>query len=680
MYMDNLEEYKNSKIAIYGLGTETQRLLPELREKYDIVGLLDGYRTEGEVYGYAILSIEDAVRTGIRMILVIARPGSCKAIARRIGEICREKDIVLFDIRGRDLLQHEEISYSLNNLTGGTRADLAEMISRADTVSVDLFDTLVTRRVLSYTDVFGIVDSRLKDRQVSIPSFSNLRIAAEKALSVDSAPDLKSIYEYVLKESGVSQDISATDLADLEWKTDLGTMVPRRDMCEVVKNAADMGKRIVIVTDTYYHKERIERVVRDVAGISEYSDILISCESGTSKTQNLFDILIKNEEGRKILHIGDDEISDIEPAKKRGIETFRIYNGADILDSLGGMGLLSHADSLSDRIRVGMAVSRVFNSPFWFESDNRKIKVSTAVDVGYLFCGPLIADFVFWMRESIRDQKMAQILFGARDGYLVKDLYDRIEEEPKSVYFLTSRIAAIRSGVSGDEDLAYVDSMKFSGSREKALAARFGIYAEGFSEEECKEAIFAKAAECRDNYIRYATDLGISDGKTGFFDFVAKGTTQYFLDRILERHSFGFYFLQLEPEFMADKGLDITSFYTMEEKDTSVIFDNYYILETILTSPDPQVLEFDEEGRPVWADESRTEENLQCVMDMQEGIREYFEDYLSIVPESARRENKKLDETFLALINHIRIEDERFARLTVEDPFFGRMTDIKDVL
>ncbi len=680
MYMDNLEEYKNSKIAIYGLGTETQRLLPELRESYHIVGLLDGYRTEGEAYGYAVLPLEDVIRMGTKMILVIARPGSCKAIARRISDICRENDIVLFDIRGRNLLQHEEISYSLNNLTGGTRADLIEMISRADTVSVDLFDTLVTRKVLSYTDVFDIIDSRLKDRQISIPGFSNLRIAAEKALSVDSAPDLKTIYEYVLKESGVMQDISAADLADMEWETDLGTMIPRREMCEVVKTAAGMGKRIVIVTDTYYHKKSIERVVRDVAGISEYSDILISCERRTSKTQKLFDVLIKNEEERRILHIGDDEISDIEPAKERGIEVFRIFNGADILDSLGGMGLLSHAYSLSDRIRVGMAVSRAFNSPFWFESDNRKIKVSTAVDAGYLFCGPLIADFVFWLRESLHDQNIAQVLFGARDGYLVKNLYDRIEEGSKSVYFLTSRVAAIRSGVSGEDDLAYVDSMKYSGSREKALVARFGIYAEGLSEEECKEAIFANAAECRDNYIRYAMDLGISDGRTGFFDFVAKGTTQYFLDRILDRRLFGFYFLQLEPEFMADKGLDITSFYTMEERDTSAIFDNYYILETILTSPDPQVLEFDGEGRPVWADESRTEENLQCVMDMQEGIREYFEDYLSIVPESARRENKKLDETFLALINHIRIEDERFERLTVEDPFFGRRTDIKDVL
>ncbi len=40
------------------------------------------------------------------------------------------------------------------------------------------------------------------------------------------------------------------------------------------------------------------------------------------------------------------------------------------------------------------------------------------------------------------------------------------------------------------------------------------------------------------------------------FDFVAKGTTQMYLQRLFPQHMKGFYFLQLEPEFMAEKGLD----------------------------------------------------------------------------------------------------------------------------
>ncbi len=74
---------------------------------------------------------------------------------------------------------------------------------------------------------------------------------------------------------------------------------------------------------------------------------------------------------------------------------------------------------------------------------------------------------------------------------------------------------------------------------------------------------------------------------------MAKGTTQMYLQKLFAQHIKGFYFLQLEPEFMADKGLDIEPFYSDEEKNSSAIFDNYYILETILTALFPQLEEFD---------------------------------------------------------------------------------------
>ena len=63
---------------------------------------------------------------------------------------------------------------------------------------------------------------------------------------------------------------------------------------------------------------------------------------------------------------------------------------------------------------------------------------------------------------------------------------------------------------------------------------------------------------------------------------------------------------------MEDKGIDIEPFYANEERDRSVIFDSYYILETILTSPYPQVVEFDPEGRPKFLKESRRFHEEKC--------------------------------------------------------------------
>ena len=116
------------------------------------------------------------------------------------------------------------------------------------------------------------------------------------------------------------------------------------------------------------------------------------------------------------------------------------------------------------------------------------------------------------------------------------------------------------------------------------------------------------------------------------------------------------------------------------ERDTSAIFDDYYVLETIITSQEPSVDEFDDDGEPVFATESRDAEAIRCAMDIQEGIEAFFDDYIAIVPEEMRVINKGLDEALLTLIKKIRVKDEAFYRMVVEDPFFGRMTGIEDVI
>ncbi len=58
---------------------------------------------------------------------------------------------------------------------------------------------------------------------------------------------------------------------------------------------------------------------------------------------------------------------------------------------------------------------------------------------------------------------------------MIKKLYDEWNINKPSVYFLTSRIAAIRAGIEKTEDIEYVENMKFSGSLKEQLQERFGI-------------------------------------------------------------------------------------------------------------------------------------------------------------------------------------------------------------
>lgn len=673
-----LKEYRNEKIALYGLGTETERFLAEFGDRVTITGILDSFRESGEIYGHPIIPVRETASRGVRLIIVVARPGSCKAIAKRIGGFCQENDIALYDVRGRDLLESRMVSYDLKHLHGGTLQELFRKIGMADVVSFDLFDTLIARKVRSYTDIFELMDLRLREKGIVIPDFAKLRLSAEKELSRDKAPRLREIYEYVLERAGGSF-MTASELAWMEWETDFSTMVARESICDVFRRAISNGKQVVITTDNYYSLGQIKEILARF-GLEGCDRVLVSCEYKTSKAQDLFKILQDNYKSKKILHIGDDEFSDIGNASANGIDTYRVFSGEDLFDALGGLEMESNITTISDRLKVGMFISCLFNSPFWFEDEGCALSVPDAFGIGYLICAPVITDFVLWLKEETRAQDFNQILFCARDGYLIGRLFRKISPETKSVYFLASRTAAIRTGMENEEDIAYVDSMKYSGESVEALKTRFGIMTDNRKDKEWRKEILAKSAVQRDNYERYIQKLDIRDDNIAMFDFVAKGTMQMYLRKLFSQHVKGFYFLQLEPEFMADKGLDIQPFYSDREKDTSMIFGNYYILEPILTSPYPQTEEFDEEGSPVFAVETRNVKDIRCFERVQEGILAYFEDYLKILPERARDRNKKLDESFLALINKIKIKDEDFLALKIEDPFFGRVTSMKDVI
>ena len=678
----------NKKLLIYGLSTETERVLNEWNGKYNVIGLLDGFKTSGQQFGYPILDINDVVKLENIIIIVVARPGSCKAIAKRIGDLCRENNVELFDIRGKDLLADTRVVYDFTAAQGYTRQDLLSAIENAKVVSFDLFDTLAIRNISSFEGVLKLVDARFREKGINIPNFVNKRLKTEKELSFDNAPKLGEIYSEVMKDVG-EFGFSADELAGIEFEVDKNLIEERRDVVDLLNELVKKNKLIYITSDSYYTKEQISQILERI-GVASVTDVLISCEYGTSKTGNLFEELKAVSGEADILHVGDDIVADIESAKRHGINTFQIYSAAELLELVGGLKLSETENSLSDQIKVGMFVANLFNSPFQFEDDEKRIHAEDAKDVGYLFCAPMIMDFTKWFEEESKDAGNTNRWLCARDGYLLKRLYEIMFPSQKAEYFYTSRISAIRAGVESIDDIEYVDGMKFSGECKENLKIRFGISAEVLDTADIdngqegllkySKAILDNSKRKKENNLKYIEKLDVQYGSISFFDFVAKGTSQMYIQRLTQNPIKGLYFLQLEPEFMKDKNLDIKPFYTEMERDSSAIFDNYYILETLLTSPEASVDEFDGEGNPVFAKETRTDKDIACFMRAQDGIIEYVKKYISICPVSESSINKKLDEIFLTLVHNVEIRDKDFLSLTVEDPFFNRMTDITDVL
>lgn len=682
------QPYIGKPVALYGLSTATEKALPDLQECLQIVGLLDSFTESGSLYGLPILPFQKAVDMPVALIIVVARPGSCKAIVKKIGDTCRQCGIALLDIRGKDLLTASQPVYTFQHVSGYTRVELERKLRTAEAVSFDLFDTLVTRRVLLPTDIYDLVDAALKDRGVHIPEFSKKRLEYDMTLSRTGAPKLEEIYERLIAQCESAAKLSAAELVQLEWEIDFNTVLPREAVCEIFKRLIREGKRVSIVSDTFYSSAQLAKLL-EKCGIHSFENIYASCEYGVGKTQGLFEKYKEAVPAASYLHIGDNIAADIEAASRAGMDTYRLYSGVDLLNETGELGMGAHMDALADRLKIGLFVSRLFNDPFQFEMKDRKITVSGAENIGYLFCAPLMTDFVLWFHEKVREYDFQNIWFSARDGYLVRRMYRELAPERETVYFLTSRTAAIRAGVKSEADIAFVDSMKFTGTVEDNLRVRFGIEAEECENRkngsqtgllQYKDVILDKAKEHSRNYLRYIETLPIKDGPIAFFDFVARGTTQLYLKRLIPNPMKGLYFMRMESEFMPDNDLDIESFYKAGEVDSSALFEDYFILETIVTAPHASVSCMDENGEPTYADETRMRQEIECALRVQNGVLTYFREFLELVPEQCRDWNEGLNEAFLVLLHRIHIADEDFLSLVTEDPFLNRRMSVETLL
>ena len=123
--------------------------------------------------------------------------------------------------------------------------------------------------------------------------------------------------------------------------------------------------------------------------------------------------------------------------------------------------------------------------------------------------------------------------------------------------------------------------MKFSGETADNLKRRFGLDTAEIPDSEVDDkeeglmrfcrAILHTAERKRENNRKYIDNLHIQEGGIAFFDFVAKGTIQLYTARLVGNPIVGLYFLQIEPEYMKDKHLDITPFYTEEERESQIL-------------------------------------------------------------------------------------------------------------
>ena len=686
LFKKSFSEYVNNTIAIYGLSSNTQFILEGCPE-YNIIGLLDGIKTNGEMYGKKIIDIKDCPSNNVDMIVIVARKGTTKIITKRIYDFCSTNNIALFDLYGNNLLSQSDLISEENSYFSFSFEDLLVQIDKHDIISFDMFDTLVMRKVLFPRDVFEYISENYNFDF----DFITERIGTEQELYKCSNPTLEEIYDAISEKHG----IEVSDIINAELETEKKMLISRNKMVEVLNYAVKKGKKVYIVSDMYLTSDKL-RAILDNLNIKGYTDIIVSCEHGMTKTNGLFNVLKDITNNNSILHIGDNEEADGESAESCGIDSFLIKSAYDMMNisTLNEINSINYMSSYNARLCLGLFIAEVFNNPFALNNSFGRPMINSGNMLGK-YIAPLITEFILWLDNSTKQDGCNTVLLAARDGSLIKKCCSYLEDGDRYIYFLTSRSAAVISSLKSIDDIETLLKVPYTGSPEDMLKNRYllseddiDIYNDADTLSDYvgyhADKIISNSKRMRENYDLYISRCNIDLKKNiAFFDFVSSGTAQLNLQKIMGRKLYGYYFINVYDDNPEKRKLDIKAMggngLAFEIKNN--LYDKYIFLENILTSEKPTLKEFDEFGNPVYFNEYRSGEQIQNIMDIHDSIVKYFMDFVSLKTDNSELCFDVVD-GILGFIDgkKLRIDCEILESMVLKDDFNGTVFESNSMI
>ena len=253
--------------------------------------------------------------------------------------------------------------YGLNTLTR-----LKAEIEAAKLVSFDLFDTVLLRPSLSPDAVQRYAGHLLALEHPAAPDFFSARKAAEHAARAakDWAGDVTLDDIYAQFPKTFPADALARARA-LELDIEKQLVLTREPVTQALAHARAAGKRVIAVSDTYFGKAEIEALL-DAAGLAGAFDAIhLSSEAGARKDRGDLWVHVLAAEGvaaKDWLHVGDNEVSDMQRAGDRGLGVFHTMNPATLLGqkrylSAATLKAADEAHGWADALLLGPAAARL---------------------------------------------------------------------------------------------------------------------------------------------------------------------------------------------------------------------------------------------------------------------------------------------------------------------------------
>ncbi|MFZ2314435.1 MAG: HAD family hydrolase [Gammaproteobacteria bacterium] len=520
-----------------------------------------------------------------------------------------------------------------------TRAvDLLSMISslppQIKVLSLDCFDTIIFRKAFAPTDVFYDLQHKPAFKELGYTAFLRMSTesrarGAKKTLSELTEVCLNDIYRAGFPDLTTKQ---VDDLSNEELEAEIETCFAFPAMVEVIRAAKQRGLSIIVVSDTYFNEKQLTKLLSHALpddALAAISKIFCSADYGIDKHGGLFEHVLKeiNHPPQAFLHVGDNPTADFNAANTKKMNALHLYHHNKNIINLLRMQEIA-ACFFDGNIRHKRSLSSPYRAIF---AETSVDLTRPEVEIGYYSLGQIMYSFAHFIRDEVQKLKQlgknTKVLFLMRDAYLPSLICEAINGEPMGPRVRISRFAAIASGFRTEKDinryLTYgVASQRFSDLARQLLLPK-GLsdpiiekankaekpqlkFLKSIQKPDVIKFIIKASSAYRKRMMRHLEkEADIKAGDTlVFVDLGYTGTAQVELTPIfkdMDIEVVGRYLISLQsPGWEANRsGLLDSSWCDHRTMQTLIAY--VALLEQLCTSNDASVVDFQEDGTPIFS-------------------------------------------------------------------------------
>lgn len=349
--------------------------------------------------------------------------------------------------------------------------EVLDHLENIQTVTLDIFDTLIRRDIAfpeqSQKEALHLVSLIMgrHGHDLEISTLVQWRAEAEAnarqiALTEGWEAEatlteiLASLYSLINERLNFDIELflSLEVLIEYELSREIFHTSPMPGAIELLTTLKARGIQVLLISDMYLEQMHLKRILSYHGLLEGVEALYVSSTLRRSKgSGGLFSYLVKSGKIKpsRTLHIGDHPVADQVRPAEYGIDS-RILQDPD---EFKRRDELEQAQRLSERFGDTSHLRRIAGEQTFDEASARQI--------GYQRLGPIFTLFALDILDEAMRSPCRQIFFLARDGFLLKRLYQKLRaglhlaqqlETPEGDYLYLSRASTRLAALKGHDD------------------------------------------------------------------------------------------------------------------------------------------------------------------------------------------------------------------------------------